>query len=69
VAAETLLRGVLERLEVVLDKPVARKRVRRPDAESVALDGQEPARANPRIEDGVGELAGEGLEEPSPKAI
>src|SRR5438105_4577500 len=29
VAAETLLRGVLERLEVVLDKPVARKRDRR----------------------------------------
>jgi hypothetical protein len=69
VAAETLLRGVLERVEVVLDEPVARKGVRRPDAEAVALDGQEPARANPRIEDGVGEFSGEGLEKPSPKAI
>ena len=69
VAAETLLRSVLERVEVVLDEPVARKGVRRPDAESVALDGQEPARANPRIEDGVREFAGEGLEKPTPKAI
>src|SRR5205823_1684681 len=69
VAAETLLRSVLERVEVVLDEPVARKGVRRPDAEAVALDGQEPARANPRIEDGVREFAGEGLEKPTPKAI
>src|SRR5439155_25463448 len=51
VAAETLLRSVLERVEVVLDAPVARKEVRRPDAEAVVLAGTVTARAHHRIVD------------------
>jgi len=54
---------------MMLDQPVARKRVGRADLEMVALDGQEAAGADPLIDDGGGELVGDGIEEATPKAI
>src|SRR5207247_3366670 len=54
VATHDFLRGVLQRVQVMMREPVAGKRIRRADSQVVALDGQESARADPTVEDGRG---------------
>ena len=49
-AAQTLLRGALERLEMVLEEPVSEEAIGRADADVVALDREKSARAHPGIE-------------------
>jgi len=49
-AAQTLLRGALERLEMVLEEPIAEEAIGRADTEVVALHGEKSARAHPGIE-------------------
>ena len=51
-AADDLAGCLLERVEVVLQQPVARERVRRADAQVIALDGEQPARTQPVVDDG-----------------
>src|SRR5207244_9779144 len=67
--AHDFLRGVLQRVQVVLRQPVAGKRVRRADSQVITLDGQESARADPTVEDGGGQFSRYRLEELGPKAI
>jgi len=49
-AAQTLLRGAPERVEMVLEEPIAKDAIGRADAEVVALHREKPARAHPGIE-------------------
>src|SRR2546425_6113793 len=68
-AAETLAGRLMESVEVVLSQPVARELVRGADSQVVALEGSEPARPNPVIEDRRGQRPSQGIEESRPKVI
>src|SRR5262245_577141 len=68
-AAEALARRLMKGVEVVLREPVARELVRRPDAQVVAVDGKEPARPDPVVEDGRRERPSQTIEETGPKVI
>ena len=49
-AAQTLLGGAPERLEMVLEEPIAKDAIGRADTDVVALHREKSARAHPGIE-------------------
>ena len=67
-AAQALLRGALERLEMVLEESVAGEVIWRADAEVVALHREKAARAHPGIEHQRRKLAGGAFDEARPEA-
>jgi len=67
--ADDALRRLLQRLQMMLDQPVTRKRVGCADLEVIAFDGEQAAGTHPLIDDRGGELVGHGVEEATPKAI
>jgi hypothetical protein len=54
---------------MMLDEPVAGKSVRRPDAEVITFDGEEPARTKPRIHDGRRKTSPGRVQDTRPKTI
>lgn len=67
--ADALLGGRLQRLEMVLDEPVARESVGCADAEVIALHRHEPARTNPRVHDGGREVTAGRVQDTRPKTV
>jgi hypothetical protein len=69
VPADALLSRRLQGVEMMLRQPVAAESVRRPDSQMVALDCEQPARTDPRFEDGWRQTAARRLQYLRPKAI
>ena len=69
IAAEDFAGRGLQRLGVVLVEPIARVRVRRGDLDVIALDGRQPAWAEPRVERRRGHLGRQGDEHAAPQGF
>jgi len=68
-SANHLAGRLVERLEIVLGQPVARELVRCADSEVIPFDRDEPARANPVVENRRGERPREGVDESRPEVF